>query len=68
MRDLTQRIKNLSFALEAISRINNEGSADLYVKIETLLKDTLNELEKEIWEPKSKPTTSASIDDDEIPF
>jgi hypothetical protein len=61
----TQRIKNLAFALEAISRINGEGSADLYFNVKRLLDVTLNELEKEIGKPERKLITST---DDEIPF
>lgn len=65
MPDVTLRIKNLSFSLEALSRINNEGSSSLYAEIETLLREEIKEAAKE--QGPYKPTT-ATTDDDDIPF
>lgn len=61
MIDVTVRIKNLSIALEAISHINNEGSANLYVSIEAALQDEIQNHTKETDKYRSTPT---SIDDD----
>ena len=63
--DVTLRIKNLSISLEALSRINNEGSGSLYVAIETLLKGEIEEAHKEQNPLRTVPTTT---DDDDIPF
>lgn len=65
MRDVTLRIKNLSFSLEALSRINREGSSRLYDAIETLLENEIDEANKEQNPLRSASTTT---DDDEIPF
>lgn len=61
--DVTLRIKNLSISLEAISRINNEGSADLYCRIETLLTGEINEATKE-----RRERATATTPDEDIPF
>lgn len=67
MPDVTLRIKNLSFSLEALSRINNEGSGSLYAEIETLLRKEIKEAAKE--QGSYKPTARAiTTDDDNIPF
>lgn len=67
MRDVTLRIKNLSISLEALSRINREGSSGLYIAIETLLNEELNEAYKENNPPRTTHTTATTTDDD-IPF
>lgn len=64
MSDATLRIKNLSIALEALSRINNEGSPDLYDRVEDLLKDQIKEIETAT--PPARPATTTF--DDDIPF
>lgn len=64
MRTITSlNIKNLSIAMEALSRINGQNS--IMYAIETLLKAEIN-LAKE----QAKPQTlqSAQTSDDEIPF
>jgi hypothetical protein len=67
MPDATLRIKNLSISLEALSRINNEGSGDLYVAIETLLKGEIDEAHKE-QNPLKKVYATTTTSDDDIPF
>jgi hypothetical protein len=68
MSDASLRIKNLSISLEALSRINNEGSGGLYNWISQALYKELDELEKE-QKPDPKPALSAAlIPDDDIPF
>ena len=62
--DVTLRIKNLSISLEALSRINNEGSSGLYVAIETLLKGEIDEAHKEQNPPKEVYATAITSDDD----
>ncbi len=70
MSDATLRIKNLSIALEALSRINREGSHDLFDTIEALLQDTIRafrkEKEKETQWPQrpAKPTPNFVNPDD----
>lgn len=65
MRDTTLRIKNLSIALEALSRINNEGSPNLYDAIAQALEKELGNLSKEqypeLFVNKADPN-------DDIPF
>jgi hypothetical protein len=67
MPDVTLRIKNLSISLEALSRINTEGSGSLYVEIETLLREAIKEAEEENKRPPPvRPTGTAN--DNDIPF
>ena len=69
MTDVTLRIKNLSFALEALSRINNEGSPDLYDSIATCLKKEIEELIKEQNPLEKAPARPANPStDDDFPF
>ena len=68
MTDVTLRIKNLSISLEALSRINHEGSSSLYNAVDTLL---VHEIDEAIKEQKPDPNTARSASpslDDEIPF
>lgn len=57
----TTHIKNLAIALEALSRVNVEGSNKLYKRVEDLLKDQLKKQEKHT------PNTR-EVEDVEIPF
>lgn len=65
--DVTLRIKNLSISLEALSRINNEGSGELYAAIETLLREEITEAQKE-QHPLRTKTAYAGTSDDDILF
>lgn len=68
MTDATARIKNLSIALEALSRIPN--STDLSYDIEKLLKAEI-EAQKEENErpiPPARPAKSTSEHFEDIPF
>jgi len=72
MSDATLRIKNLSIALEALSRINSGDSFSLYERIVDLLKDEIITKEKETQEaqqwPQRPARTATTNLDDEIPF
>lgn len=69
MMDATNRIKNLSIALEALSRVNTSGSSLLFERIEDCLKDEIKVQEKETLERlKSARPAKPSTDDDDIPF
>lgn len=67
MTDATARIKNLSIALEALSRINNEGSPYLYDKIAAALEKEIK-VYKEQAKIYAAQSAEPSVDDDEIPF
>lgn len=67
MTDASLRIKNLSISLEALSRINNEGSPSLYDAIETLLKGEIQAMQKE-QNPIKPVRSTVPICDDDIPF
>ncbi|MFA6159362.1 MAG: hypothetical protein WC763_07090 [Candidatus Paceibacterota bacterium] len=56
-------IKNLSIALEALSRIPGTTPEALSMRIHDLLEDILTEEET-----KTKPKSSKTTEDDEIPF
>jgi hypothetical protein len=69
MSDASARIKNLSIALEALSRINNGGATALFARIQAVLAEETSIQEKETRDrrrpaPPAKPTS----DDDDIPF
>lgn len=67
--DATTRVKNLSIALEALSRINNEGSPQLYDSIETALNNEIEALWKEQAKTAMPPARPAiPTPDDDIPF
>lgn len=57
----TLRIKNLTIALEAVSRINNEGSPDLYDAIEAALRKELANLTKEQYPLQQVASTDNDI-------
>lgn len=57
-------IKDLSIALEAISRINCEGSAELYQRISYALERSISQYDKEMQQEQKSEATA----DDEIPF
>ena len=69
--DVTIRIRNLSIALEAISRIN--GATTAYLTIENLLLQEIKEFQKEKeketqWPPRARPAPTTPNPEDEIPF
>jgi hypothetical protein len=72
--DATLRIKNLSIALEALSRVNTDGSLYLYISVEMLLKKEIQEVEKETQWPQRGPAKPTVYDkdpyakDDDISF
>jgi hypothetical protein len=73
MMDATLRIKNLSIALEALSRINIPGSLGFYNEIETLLSKEIYEAKKETQWPNqtarpAMPVYNKDYDPDDIPF
>jgi hypothetical protein len=59
-----REIKDLSIALEALSRINGYKFEGLSDRIQDLLSDLIKEEETKV-EPAPKPSTT---EDDEIPF
>jgi len=59
--DVTLRIKNLSIALEAISHINNEGSANLYTYLEAALQEEIQTHTKEMHEREPTSTSTDPI-------
>lgn len=63
--DATARIKNLSIALEALSRINHPAAGNLFEAIEGLLDKAIHE-ERKTATPPARPATTTS--DDDIPF
>ena len=67
MTDATARIKNLSIALEALSRINHMGKWDPFEDVRDLLKQEIILLEKEQETPPPARPAKPSLDD-EIPF
>ncbi len=67
MMDATLRIKNLSIALEALSRINTGDSFSLYERIVDLLKDEIITKEKENQWPQ-RPARTATTNTDYDPF
>lgn len=66
MRDFTNRIKNLSIALEAVSRINYEGSADLFDQVQGLLANEIIKQQEE--NLKALEKAEPIHNDDDIPF
>ncbi len=68
MTDATARIKNLSIALEALSRINSTGKWDPFEDVRDLLKTEIIQFEKEqeVAIPPARPA-KPTLDDD-IPF
>ena len=66
MINTTSRIKNLSIALEAVSRINYEGSADLFDRIQQLLANEIMKQQEDNQLQTAK--TMTTLGDDEIPF
>jgi len=66
--DATLRIKNLSIALEALSRINTDGSLYLYTSIEMLLKKEIQEVEKETQWPQRGPARTNTTNTDYDPY
>ena len=73
MSDASLRIKNLSISLEALSRIHDLGYPSLHTKVETLLRNEIEEYEKEqarrteiLPAPPARPTIPDT--DDDIPF
>lgn len=68
MIDATLRIKNLSISLEALSRINLEGSSLLYVEIEALLGQEIENLQKEQNTVLTARPAMPPIGYDDIPF
>jgi len=70
MTDATLRIKNLSIALEALSRIAlGDGRYNHFARIEELLDDAIKEAQKEIqWPHRARPASTPPNLEDEIPF
>lgn len=72
--DTPARIKNLSIALEALSRIN--GEADLFINMKNMLLQEMDTLYREQHPPMATPVTETMAYmkprptklDDEIPF
>ncbi len=65
--DATARIKNLSIALEALSRVNHPAAEDAFDRVWALLKsDLIEEARKEKGLPSARPARVET--DDEIPF
>jgi hypothetical protein len=64
--DATARIKNLSIALEALSRINNPAAANASEAIEELLGKEIVQAKKEQGPYTARPAATTSNDD--IPF
>jgi len=65
---IERKIKELSIALEALSRINHPATSDLFGAIEQLLENAITEAHKEnnplhTYTPPQTPTP-----DDDIPF
>jgi len=57
----TSMVKDLAIALEALSRVNTEGSPELYSAVAYLLQQAIDKTRKEF-------KLSAKGTDDEIPF
>jgi hypothetical protein len=69
MVDATARIKNLSFALEALSRIGGSWShIELFDSVTKLLKTEITAEEKENERPISPARPAKPTIDDDIPF
>lgn len=69
MTDATARIKNLSIALEALSRIGGSWShIELFDGITKLLKTEIKTAEKENEEPPPPARPAIATPDDDIPF
>lgn len=67
--DATARIKNLSFALEALSRIGGSWNhIELFDNVTKLLKAEIKIAEKENEEPLPPAQPAATTSDDDIPF
>ena len=62
----TSTIKDLSIALEALSRINCEGSSEFYNDIADLLQQAISKTKKEFRQPDKDETSTTTNDD--IPF
>jgi hypothetical protein len=62
----TTAIKNLSIALEALSRIN--AATTLYYRVESLLAKEINQATLESEEPRTPPQAAPRNPDDDIPF
>jgi hypothetical protein len=67
MSDASLRIKNLSISLEALSRINNEGSGGLYNRIRQALYKEIQAMQEE-QNPIKPVRSTVPICDDDIPF
>ncbi len=67
MIDVTARIRNLSIALKALSRVNPCGKWDPCKDVRDLLREEIMQFEKENQKaPSARPAKSTT--DDEIPF
>jgi len=67
MIDATARIRNLSIALKALSRINSMGKWDPCKDVRDLLREEIMQFEKE--NQKAGPARPAKLTaDNEIPF
>ena len=64
MTDVTLRIKNLSISLEALSRVNCEGSSSLYIEVDALLRKEISNAHKE----QNPLKTVGNELDDTVPF
>jgi len=61
----TSMVKDLAIALEAISRINCEGSDQLYQNIAYLIQQAITKTQKEFARPEEN---EAPDNNDDIPF
>ena len=60
---IERRIKELSIAFEALSRINDPDAAQCIVGVSDLLKSAIGEAQKEY-----NPLHSSNTNDDDVPF
>ena len=67
MVDGTTRIKNLSIALEALSRFQTSGYPNPFERVQELLEKEISTFEKENQAHKPAPTPTEPSTDD-IPF
>lgn len=63
---IERRIKELSIALEALSRVNHYKALDHFDSVSDLLKKAITEAEEPT--PTVQPTPQRTQLDDEIPF
>jgi hypothetical protein len=69
MSDASLRIKNLSISLEALSRIGGgEGAMFLYNAVEALLREAIDEAQKEQNPIRTVRSAELTTSDDDIPF